>query len=128
MKILRLLAAVVAGYATMVIGITLVQETWFGGVGWYESPMGELAVAGFFTFLAAVAGGFVGTLVAGGKTRVVGQVMCLLVVTETTLLTIQGTLDGPLWFDILAAGSLLVGILLGAEAMLRLRARKPAAA
>lgn len=119
MKYLRLLAGVIVGYATMVLLITLVQETWFGGVGWYESSPGELAVAGFFTFLSAVAGGLVGTLTAGGKTTVVARVMCLLVVTETTLLTLDGTLDGPLWFDLLAAGSLLAGILIGAEVIRR---------
>jgi hypothetical protein len=112
----------------MVIGITLVQETWFGGVSWYQSSLGELAVAGFFTFLAAVAGGFAGTLVAGGGTRIVGRVMCLLVITETTLLTLNGAFEGPLWFDLVASASLLVGILLGTEAVHRHRARAVAAA
>lgn len=127
MRYLRLLGGVVAGYATMVIGITLVQETWFGGVGWYESSLGELGVAGFFTFLSAVAGGYVGTLVAGGRTAVVARVMCLLVVTETTVLTLDGTLSGPLWFDLVAAGSLLVGITIGAELLRRRPARAAAA-
>lgn len=30
---LRVVAGVVLGYAVMVVLITLVQETWFGGVG-----------------------------------------------------------------------------------------------
>lgn len=128
MKVLRGLLAVVVGYAVMVILITLVQETWFGGVGYYESSWGELGVAGFFTSLSAVAGAFVGTLVMGGASRVVATVMTLLVVTETTLLTIGGDLDGPLWFDVLAAGGLVVGIWIGAEAALRWSQRKPAEA
>ena len=129
MRILRILAGVIAGYATMVLLITLVQEAWFGGVGWYESSLGELAVAGFFTFLSAVAGGLVGTIVAGGRTTVVARVMCLLVVTETVALSLSGTLDGPLWFDVLASASLLVGIVLGSEAIRRrptTRAEAPA--
>ncbi|MDX1396126.1 MAG: hypothetical protein R3195_17225 [Gemmatimonadota bacterium] len=128
MRILRILAGVIAGYATMVLLITLVQEAWFGGVGWYESSPGELTVAGFFTFLSAVAGGLVGTFVAGGRTTVVARVMCLLVVTETVVLTLNGTFDGPLWFDLLASASLLVGIVVGSEVLRRRPARAGAAA
>ncbi len=114
MRYLRLLSGVIAGYGAMALLITLVQERWFGGVGWYQSSMGVLAVAGFFTFLSAVVGGWFGTVVGGGTTSVVGRVMCLLVVTETSVLMLRSTLDGPLWFDVLAAGSLLLGILIGA--------------
>jgi hypothetical protein len=57
-RVLRTAIAIVVGYAVMVILITLVQEAWFGGVDYYESSRDELAVAGFFTFLSAVAGGF----------------------------------------------------------------------
>jgi hypothetical protein len=83
MRHLRLLSGVIAGYGAMALLITLVQESWFG------------------------------TVVGGGATHVVGRVMCLLVVTETTVLTLRGTLDGPFWFDVLAAGTLLAGILIG---------------
>ena len=121
MKLLRILAGVIAGYAVMVVGITLVQETWFGGVGWYESSLGELAVAGFFTTVSAAIGSAVGTAIAGYPGRIVANVMSLLVVTETTALTLQGTLDGPLWFDVLAAGGLIVGLFAGALLAFRLK-------
>jgi len=45
--------------------------------------------------------------------------MCGLVVLETTYMTLSKRLDGPLWFDMMAAGSLLVGILLGAYVVQR---------
>lgn len=123
MRTLRVLAAVIAGYAIMVVLITLVQETWFGGVGYYESSKLELGVAGFFTCLSAFIGSAAGTVLAGGRGRVVANVMSLLVATETTLLLATRELDGPLWFDLLAAGGLVVGIQLGAEAIRRLPAR-----
>jgi hypothetical protein len=113
MKYVRLLAGVLSGYAVMVILITVVQEGWFGGVGWGESSLGVLAAAGLGTFASAVVGGFVGTWIAGGGTRVVANVMSLLVVTETIVTTVDGTLNGPLWFDAMAAGSLIIGIHLG---------------
>ena len=122
MKVLRILLGVVAGYAVMVLAITAVQEWWFGGVGWYESSLGELGVAGLFTCLSAALGSAVGTVAAGYPGRVVANVMSLLVITETTTLTIQGRLDGPLWFDLLAAAGLLVGIFAGALFVLRRRA------
>ena len=51
---LRVVLATVLGYAAMVVLITLVQEVLFGGVGYYESPLGELAAAGILTALSAV--------------------------------------------------------------------------
>jgi hypothetical protein len=43
-----------------------------------------------------------------------------LVVLETTALLATGRVSGPLWFDILAAVSLIVAILVGAELLLRI--------
>lgn len=128
MKYLKLLAGVISGYAIMVILITVVQEGFFGGVAWGVSSLGVLAVAGLGTFLSAVVGSFAGTWVAGGGTRVVANVMSLLVVTETIVTTIDGTLTGPLWFDLSASGSLIVGIFLGSALFRRIHVRRVAAA
>jgi hypothetical protein len=46
--------------------------------------------------------------------------MCCAVVVETTVLVVTGRVTGPLWFDLLSAGSLLVAIRVGAEAFLYL--------
>jgi len=53
LNLLRSLLAVVVGYLVLVVLITLVQEVWFGGVGFYKSSLTVLMVAGFFTFLSA---------------------------------------------------------------------------
>jgi len=115
-KILRSVLAVAAGYAVMVVLITLVQETWFGGVKFGESPTRVLVIAGFLTFVAAVIGGSTGSAIAGFR-RAVPFVMGGMVVLETSVLIARGRVGGPLWFDILAAASLILGILLGGEAM-----------
>jgi hypothetical protein len=117
-RVLQMLAGVVVGYALMVVLITLVQETWFGGVGWSESPLGELVAAGMLTCAAGAVGAGVGTWIAR-RSRVPGRVMAALVVVETTTLLLTGRLSGPLWFDLLAAASLIGAILLGAEIVAR---------
>ncbi len=119
MAILRGVFGVVAGYAVMVVLITLVQETWFGGVDFYESSKVELGVAGLFTCLSAVVGGAVGTAVAGVTTRLVAWILSAFVSVETTTLIVSGEAGGPLWFDIMAGGSLIVGIFAGVILFLR---------
>ena len=121
LNLLRSLAAVVIGYLVLVALITLVQEVWFGGVGFYKSSLTVLMVAGFFTFLSAVAGGLVAVLIAKSNGKIHTLVMCLLVVVETITLTVTGGTTDPLWFDLLASGSLIIGIMLGAFLHERLR-------
>ena len=120
-KLLRTFAGVVCGYGVLVVLITLVQETWFGGVGWGKTPRGALAIAGFFTFVAAAVGGVAATAIARLTGRVAAAILSCLVVLETTTLIVTGKVTGPLWFDVLAAASLIVAIVLGAELFLRLK-------
>ena len=117
--ILRTAAGFVCGYAIMVVLITLVQETWFGGVSFGTTPPLKLALAGLFTCVAAGIGGALATAI-GGSGRTPCLLMCGLVVVETTVLISTGRVPGPLWFDLISAGSLLVAILIGAEVFLRM--------
>ena len=121
-RFLRTLIGVVIGYALMGGLITLVQETWFGGVSWHETPFGELSVAGFFTCVGSAIGAVVATAVAANG-RIPALIMSGLVMVETTWLVTSGRADGPLWFDVLAASSLIVAILTGAQFFLWLRRR-----
>lgn len=118
-KLLRTVAGVVCGYALMVVLITLVQESWFGGVGWDETPLDTLAIAGFFTCVAAAIGAIVATAIARPTGLVAAGIMSFVVVVETTTLVATGKVAGPLWFDLLAAASLIAAILLGAVLFLR---------
>ncbi len=130
-KLLRTVAGVVCGYVLMGVLITLVQESWFGGVQWGTTPLGVLTIAGFFTCAAAALGAVTATAIARLTGRVAAAIMSCLVVLETTTLIITGKVAGPLWFDLLAAASLIVAILLGAELFFRLTgsaARQPAVA
>lgn len=118
---LRTGLGVIVGYLLMVLLITLVQEVWFGGVSFGKSSWGVLLIAGALTFCAAVMGGMAATAIAGRRSRTAGWIMSVLVVLETTYLMITGKVAGPVWFDLLASGSLVVGILLGVELLTRLK-------
>lgn len=123
MSLLRIVAGVVLGYAVMVLLITAVQEGWFGGVAWGKSPPAELAIAGLFTALSAAVGGIAATAITRRWGRIAAVIMSCLVAVETTVLLATGKLTGPLWFDLTASASLVVAILIGAEAFLRLKKR-----
>ncbi len=120
-RALRSVAAVIVGYIVMVVLITLAQEGLFGGVTFHGSSWTVLTVAGALTFVSAGAGGAVAAWIAGHHGRIHAGVMGALVVIETTALITTGSFAGPLWFDLAASASLIVGILLGAYLLETLR-------
>lgn len=107
----------------MVVLITVVQEGMFGGVAFGSSSTPVLAAAGILSCAAAFAGGFAAAWVAGRAYRTHALVMSGLIVIETTVLLATGQLDGPVWFDVSAAASLIAGIVAGAEVFRLARAR-----
>jgi hypothetical protein len=118
---LRTGLGLIIGYLLMVALIILVQEIWFGGVSFGSSSRSVLLIAGALTFGAAVAGGMTATAIAGLKSRIAGLLMSGVVVMETAYLLSSGKVAGPLWFDLVGSGSLVAGILLGAELVTRLK-------
>jgi hypothetical protein len=118
-KLLRTLGGVLVGYVVMVALITLVQEAWLGGVTWRESSLGTLALAGIFTAVSGAIGAAVATALTPASGRSASLIMAVLIVVETTTLIVTGKLTDPLWFDALAALSLLAAVLLGGELWLR---------
>ena len=122
-RLLRTLLGVVVGYLVMVALLFLVQDVSFGGISFDKSSTLELLIAGPLSALAAVVGGVTATAIAGMKTRTAGVVMSVIVVIETIYLVTTGRVGGPLWFDLLGSGSLVAGILVGAELLLRLTRR-----
>ncbi len=124
-KLVRAVAGIVAGYAIMVLLITLVQEWWFGGVQFGRSSPGVLVVAGLLTSLAAALGGALATFIARPTGRAAAILMSCIVAVETTVLVVTGRVAGPLWFDLMAAASLVVAILAAAEAFVRVTTLRP---
>lgn len=119
-NVIRVIGAVVLGYAIMVLLISVVQEIWLGGIGWNKSSLGVLALGGTFTCLSGAISAASASAVSQPTGRAASRVMAFLIVVETTFLISNGTLTDPLWFDMLASGSLLISVLLGGEIFWRL--------
>jgi len=107
------LLSVVVGYFTMFFLILASQEGLFGTVSFYNTPLPQLTVSGLLTSASAVVGGIVAASIFGKPHFPPVIAIGMLVVAESTFMISAGRLEGPVWFDIMAAGSLLVGLALG---------------
>jgi hypothetical protein len=110
----RTVLAVVLGYLTLILLTTLVQETLLGGVSYHHSTTAILIVAGLLTPLASVVAGFVTAAIAGRWLFIHNVPMAIAIAVETTVLYTTGRVDGPLWFEALAGGTLIAGAFAGA--------------
>jgi hypothetical protein len=106
--LLMAMLGAIAGYVTLALTSTLVQEAWLGGVSYRESERAVLVLAAVFTPLCAFAGGLVGALVAGRARWLAAAILCGLIVIETTYLYTTQRVDGPLWFEAGAAAALIL--------------------
>jgi len=104
------LLGAIAGYVTLALTSTLVQEVWLGGVSYQDSTRLVLVLAGVFTPLCAFAGGLVGALVAGRSRWLAAAILCGLITIETTYLYATQRVDGPLWFEAGAAAALILAV------------------
>ena len=104
------LLGAIAGYVTLALTSTLVQEVWLGGVSYRDSGRFVLILAGLFTPLCAFVGGLVGALVAGRSRWLAAATMCGLIAVESTYLYITQRVDGPLWFEAGAAAALILAV------------------
>jgi hypothetical protein len=100
----------VAGYITLALASTLVQEVWLGGVSYPLSERPVLILAGVFTPLCAFAGGLVSARVAGRARWLAAAILSGLIAVETTYLYTTQRVDGPLWFEAGAAAALILAI------------------
>ena len=104
------LLGAIAGYVTLALTSTLVQEVWLGGVSYVDSSRLVLVLAGVFTPMCAFAGGLVSALVAGRSRWLAAGILCGLISVETTYLYTTQRVDGPLWFEAGAAAALILAV------------------
>jgi hypothetical protein len=109
-NLLRSLLGAIAGYVTLALTSTLVQEVWLGGVSYRDSERLVLALAGVVTPLCAFAGGLAGALLAGRSRWLAAAILCGLIIVETTYLYTTRRVDGPLWFEAGAAAALIAAV------------------
>lgn len=111
--ILRIILAVVAGEFLLVLLTTIAQETIFGGISYTHSPTSHLILGGAGTFLAAFIAGLAAYLVVRRQSLIPNIVISLLILAESTWLIFYRPSPDPLWFELMASFSLLVGVWLG---------------
>ena len=113
MKAMRSVLAIVLGYAAMVGGAWVGQESVFPGTE-FGSPVVELGVVGVLTAALAGTGGAVTAILAPSRPYLHLVPMAVLISIETIGLYVSGRVTGPLWFELLAGASLIGGTIVGA--------------
>ena len=122
MKTLMSIAAIIIGYAVMIAGAWLGQESVFPGTE-YGAPILELLTVGILTSVLAGTGGAVTAILAPSRPYLHLLPMAVLISIETISLYVMGRVRGPLWFELIAGASLIVGAVIGAWVGLHLKRR-----
>lgn len=112
-KTIRIVLAIVAGEIALILLTTIAQEVFFDGIRFNTSPLSHLIIGGTLTVAAAVLAGFIARLVSKKYYPVVPAVISLIVILETSWLIAQNVSGDPVWFDVIAGGSLVVGLWVG---------------
>lgn len=111
-NVLKILLSIIIGELVLVVATTVAQEVLFDGIG-LSSPLPELLIGGFATFIAAILSGFVARIILKKPVKIVAIVLSIFITIETSYLTITDKTADPVWFDILAGFSLIIGVWLG---------------
>lgn len=112
-NMLRVVMGVIVAELVMVTLITIFQETLAGGVIIGKSSLMSLIIGGLGTLMAGFLAGGLSSLLAGNGARIAAGILSCLVVLETSYLIVADKLNNPVWFDVLAALSLIGVIWLG---------------
>lgn len=110
---LRYALSVIVGYVVMVLLLVVAQDLTFGRPELGTTPFYNIFFAGIGSVLAAVGGGWAAGQIKRHKQLWPQQIMCLLLIVESTYLITNGILTNPIWFELLASMSLLFGVLIG---------------
>lgn len=122
MQWMRSVLAILLGYAAMVAGTWIAQDALFPDVE-YGAPLVPLLIMGLGTSAMGGAGGLVTAALAPKRPFLHLIPMAVLILVETVALYAQGRVHGPLWFELMAAASLIGGTIAGAAAWVVLRGR-----
>lgn len=108
-----IILAAIVGEIALILLTTIAQEVMFDGIDFYTSPMADIVFGGLATFIAAVLAGMVAAFPVKAASWVPQLIISIIIVLETAYLMASGALNGPVWFDLLASGSLIIGVWAG---------------
>ncbi len=112
-RIARVLLAIIAGEAALVLLTSVAQEVLFNGIDFYTSGRLDIILGGLATILAAVMAGAIAAVIPEDRNHIPPLVISVIILLETSYLISTGILPGPFWFDVLSGLSLVAGIWLG---------------
>ena len=104
------ICAPIVGYATLVGGALLFQDALFGGVT-HDSSWLAIVIGGGLTAMSCVLAGYLLACIAPSKPGLHMVPLVAWLCVETALLHVQT--GSPLWFDVMAGGSNVFGVVLG---------------
>jgi hypothetical protein len=111
-QLLRIIFSIIIGELVLVIATTIAQEVLFDGIS-IASPLPVIIFGGLATFAAAILAGFAARIILNQTYPIVAMIMTLLIILETSYLILADKTSDPVWFDCLAAASLILGVWLG---------------
>ena len=112
-NILFITLAIILGFASLTLFTAIAQEVIYDGISLTNSPLPTLIIGGGLSVLSAVLAGCVARLIYSPYKIIVPGIISLLIVADTTNLIFNNLTIDPAWFDILAGGSLIIGIWVG---------------
>lgn len=121
LSILRGIAAIIVGYAIIVIFAILFQDVSFGGLSLAKSPWHHLLIGGSMTVVGALIAGYVMPIIANRQPYIYAWILAIWVLAEGIYLWVAGITTNPLLFDIAASSSLSIGVLVGCYYRVRQR-------
>jgi uncharacterized membrane protein len=112
-NILFITLAIVLGFASLTLFTAIAQEVIYDGISLTNSPLPTLIIGGGLSVLSAVLAGCVARLVFSPYKIIVPVFISLFIVADTTIIIVNDVTVDPAWFDLLAGGSLIIGIWVG---------------
>jgi hypothetical protein len=112
-KFCRTLGGVIIGEIALVLLTAFVQEVLFNGISYTSSQMKDVLIGGTGTFIAAIIAGVIAAWIGGKSNALPAVIISLIITAEMTYLITSDKTNDPIWFDILAGLSLIVGIWIG---------------
>lgn len=111
--ILRIVFAILLGEITLILLTTFAQEVLFDGISYRISSNFDIYVGGFATFIAAVFAGLIASFINKVKNYIPQIIISFFISVETIFLISSNRTGDPIWADVLAGLSLIIGIWLG---------------
>lgn len=110
---LRIGGSALLGYVVIVIGTILTLEVFLGGVGYYKSSAGVLALAGLGAVVSGLLGGYLAGWIGGSRPVQYAMGVLFFLVLDTTLFVFSGKSVDPVWFNLADGAILMAATVLG---------------